>query len=869
MFVLGPVGPGNLAFPKTLAELDPCRHEGTDVGRSAVERFSLFLRSPEAARWSVPVGIVDRLPLPVPVPTRVLNCVQSLRPDVPDSMSVTDLLSLRAFGAKSLMALIQATEDAGFPPTRVQPHAPLELKGLMAGIEPDQFPRLGQRVLPSALLPFLPDSEGTVDMLAPEALDRKFWSGPNRHDVQHARRCARRYLERLLNARLRGVLDLCVPVESIRSAVEGVTWSSATLRLLQHLVESGAMVGSVRVRDLVAVPGSSVGITLDFIAGAEESGILRHAGRYDYPVPGSVMAPEDGRDASTPAAASGHLDDAVRDTMLRDLLEIRDVRRNDPRFGEILDSFRSPAASFGDVLDDPVAFRTRNPAQFDVSLSCAHRALVRAKGLSLDEEIGELLERFGLGAEQLEIGAAIFRAGPARTQAEIADGRDVHRLRILRVVHSLDERLKQAFMPVLNSLRDRKPVLASAPADQPIADGPAIGYPPEKLHGLLSRFGDRPTRLVSALGVVLVVHEDEADAVQAAIFEFLRRVKHWCGGRRDRLLPSGGPAWADEVIKDVLARSPQIEWVDRANGVFTLDPETTANRIVTPICRIVAVAGEIDVKALRHALLRHYRYRGMPFSSVNLLELCRRIPGITVDGTMLRNRSLHIASLLGAVDSHVWKLLNSQRTPLSRTEMQDGLRETGISPNTVAAAMAYSIIVHRTADRRFTLVGKTDDSGSLGQARLWQPGREAALLGKGRLADGRIWMTYRVSGSMLESDSFSVPSAFSEEVRGQVVLRSLEGSEQFWGQSNGLFARFGDGFMERARIEQGDGVLVVIDPSSGEGVFVVGDATDLNDRTEDGDWDSLLGVPEQDHDQDVDGPIHREDLAGSMPGRSG
>jgi hypothetical protein len=348
--------------------------------------------------------------------------------------------------------------------------------------------------------------------------------------------------------------------------------------------------------------------------------------------------------------------------------------------------------------------------------------------------------------------------------------------------------------------------------------------------------------------VTLVVHEAFADQLERILFDAHQRFKRWSGGRRDRYVDPDQPEWAAAVIDLVLAQSPLVEWLDRDSGIFTLDPEVTRNRIVTPIQKIVAVAGQIEATSLRTALLRSYRYRGMPYSSRHLLELCRRISGLAVAGTAVRNVSLDAASLLGPEEVHLWELLRSRGTPLSRPEIHDGARRSDISDSTVIAALTYSIIIQRTADGQYALIGTANEPPMDGTSLWTRPGRELCSLGKGRLPDGRIWLSYRASTSVLQTGSFPLPSTYFEELRGQIALKPVEDGPTYWGRMDGHFAWFGEPFITGAPIELGDGVLLIIDPAHGEGVYLIGNSTDMAERAEGGDWDSLLAIETRESD---------------------
>ncbi len=852
MFVPTPGGFAFQTFPKAIADFDQAEWSPDD-GRTPLERFHRFLQTPAASRWGLPVGVAHRSLVRIPVPIRVINCLDRARSgnddELPDTMSFPQLMSLPAFGVNSLLALTNAMEEFGFPPVAVTPLVRPDLEDTLDQLEPDRFPREGQRVLPGALLPFVPESGLLADMLPPDALDAGFWSGPHRNHVQQARECARRYLDDMLKARIRGVLDLAVPIEKIREGDSGVRWSSRTLRLLRNFLEHGPSGPVLRVRDVLGFPGATTASILDVIAGAEEAAILMHDGDYEYP----NRIPEPGTASPDPEADAGSLlDPESIERLLATLGELRAVGVRDVRFGPILRTFPGAAATFGQIFDDPQSFRRRAPIRFDRALERTAAMLERVKGLSLDEEMVELFDGAELGPGHSHVARLRFRAGERVSMADIAEERDVTRARIHQIVDQIEERIRPSHAPVRDALRSRAPVIADAVAGLPITDGPAVGYFPDRLRPVLSRLADCETRLVECMGVTMVVRVEHAAEVEGLLAATQRRIRKWSGGRRDTLVAEAGPDGAGAVIERLLARSPEPEWIDREEGVFVVDPTQSRNTIVTPISKVVAVAGRITPHGLRAAVLRNYRFSGLPYASRHLVELCQRIPGIEVAGEMIRNVSLDEVGLMGPEEIHLWRLLRPAGTVLSRTQIRDALRAQITSSATLTAALTYSIIIQRVTPGHYTLVGTELSQEVLDGLRLARPTRGSFLVSKGRVPDGRAWICYRASPSLLESAVFSVPGMFRTEMCRTLELRSVEGGAAYPGNSNGEHAWFGQRFLRGERIEPGDGILMVFDFSTGHGVFVLGDPEELADRAEDGDWESLLAVRRGEPDEDPD-----------------
>jgi hypothetical protein len=842
MFIPTFGGSPNLFFPRALLQLDPEEPGKSAIhGRTAQERFARFLRTPAASRWGLQVGIAHRASVRIYVPIRVVNCLDQARfrnnDALPDTMGFTQLKALQSFGVNSLLALANAMEEAGFPAVAVTPIAPPVIQGSFEAFTSDRFPREGQRLLPAALLPFVSEFGLPSDMLPPDGLGSEFWTGAHRSSVREAVESARRYLDGMLKAKVRGVLDLAVPIDRLQSEDMPVRWSSRTMKCLRDFLDHGAPHRLVRVRDLLGFPGATTAVILDLIAGAEESGILVYEGEYRYPSVASDATETAAIDAEDLRA--GLVSELV-ERLLAGLAELHSVRLDDVRIGPLLRQFPGTPASVGEVLDDPGRFRAISPARFDRAVERLAQINERIGRLSLDQELLELLDAMELGAVNLRTARLMFGAGETGSMARIADERQVTRARIHQIVCQIEETLRRCHAPILTSIASTRPIIAVAVGGNPIAEGPAAGYHPDKLRGVLRRLAACEVVLVECVGVTLVVSADEAESVRRIQVEIHRRTRKWSGGRRDQLLEAAAPDWAQTLVDRVLELSPQRQWIDRDDGVFMIDPAESRNMVVTPIRKVVAVAGRITGAELRTAILRHYRFRGIPYTSRNLVELCRKIPGLAVDGETIRSESLDEVDLLGPEEIHLWRLLRPEGTVLSRADLRQKLREAGMSVPTLTAALTYSIIVRRVTAGHYALVGTEVPPDTLDRLRIARPARGSFLVGAGRLPDGRAWMCYRATSALLESGVFSVPGAFREEMQRPFELGSLDGERRYAGNSNGQHLWFGVRFPKSERIEPGDGILMVLDPKAGKGLFVLGEPDELADRAEENEWESLL-----------------------------
>lgn len=133
-----------------------------------------------------------------------------------------------------------------------------------------------------------------------------------------------------------------------------------------------------------------------------------------------------------------------------------------------------------------------------------------------------------------------------------------------------------------------------------------------------------------------------------------------------------GKAVPVEFVTLVLQDRTDFLWLDESSGWFWLH-SVPRNRLLTQIEKIMAVAGCIEVSELRGGLSRYHRLKGFAPPRRVILELCRQLPGYTVENnTIVSDPPLDWRLVLSDVEQLMVRVLR-QAGPVLQTPSFEGM----------------------------------------------------------------------------------------------------------------------------------------------------------------------------------------------------
>ncbi len=302
-----------------------------------------------------------------------------------------------------------------------------------------------------------------------------------------------------------------------------------------------------------------------------------------------------------------------------------------------------------------------------------------------------------------------------------------------------------------------------------------------------------------------------------------------------------------EVVARILESRRDFEWLDRESGWFWFRG-LAVNRVVNRVRKILSVADWIDVGELRAGVARHRRMKGYTPPSNVLLELCRRLPNCVTEGSAVRAepRTDWNQTLRGN-EKRLVAILQEHGPVMQRLPLEERCLAAGVGRSAFYACLSYSPVIEKYAHGVYGIRGAKIDPAAVDALIPHYERKSRVRLDHGWAGDGRAWISFRISESMLGSGTFNVPLSLKPHLQGNYELRSADGAavgavvvkeQAGWGVST-LYRRRGG--------EPGDTLLLVFDPKARVVVAAIGEDSLVEPF--------LREEPESPDDPDADAPL--------------
>ena len=285
------------------------------------------------------------------------------------------------------------------------------------------------------------------------------------------------------------------------------------------------------------------------------------------------------------------------------------------------------------------------------------------------------------------------------------------------------------------------------------------------------------------------------------------------------------------TIADFLSRTEEFRWLDSASGWFWY-VDTTRNRLVNQIRKVLSVNSRVSVGDLRVGISRHYRMKGFAPPRRVLLELCRQLPGVQVEGDWIwAVPALDPSRVLGRTEAVLAEILMRNGGIMPRERFEDECVARGMNRATFYVYLDYSPILSRYSRGVYGLCGAVVNPGTV-EALAPTRRRGKVLLDYGWDDTGAIWLAYRLSESMINSGVFYVPSSLKSFVDGEFVLMTHDGSIAGTVISSSTGAWGLGPFFRRRGGEPGDYLLLTVDLERRRVTASLGDLDAIEARQE-------------------------------------
>jgi len=790
-----------------------------------------------------PLRIGDRRLPPIPdgltlaeldLEVRTANCLSAAgldqRPQDLRTLTVEGVLGLKGFWVKSLVDLLTSLEYATDHPEARKPlraDAAVSIKRVDSG---RRYPRPGHRLAPQTL------KEVLLQRLPPRLvrgtplrsarlcdLDETAWDHLPGETIS---RLAGLVVSRAASvAQNPAILRRPLPKLPRGVKLEDLCLENRTHNCLarQGFAAQPGALGKLCVGDLMAIRAFGSKCLVDLLTSLE-----------------------------TRAAREGDLDTRLtrEAEALGALPRVRDVPFTDPRLGPALRRVDSESDTLGEMVQRIVKRRLDPP----------DAGLVRRQIVELRERI-EQLARLPLEEELIRVFAPSASVRDRRIITEYYgwDGKGPRTLDQLGREHRLSrERIRQVcaravqrrrddrvFAPVLDRalefIEKRLPCtpekLQAALAEEGIS---ACGLPIESIRQAAEFLARDPRFVLADVGNArLAVRGGQAD-LPRRIVRAAKRVATSQGAARvaDVIADLSGQVSQkveSDLVRETLQARKDFAWLDPRRNWVRL---ATLPRHGLPniIAKALSVAERIGVARLRTAVARYRRTGSKLPPAAVLLEFCRQMPGVRVEGkTVVADPPPDWGKVLTGAERVMVEVLTRHGPVMERTALEEHCVQRGINRFSFNAAVMCSPVIEQHDRGIYALLGHKVDRRTL---KTLLSRRDAAppsrvLKAFGRTEDGQSYLAYRLSRAAISGGVITVPAAMKRQVRGKFIIRTDEGH-----QEGTLVAKRGCGWglgpaLRGRHARQGDHLLLLVDTQRREARLQLGDESIL-DRVRDG-----------------------------------
>jgi hypothetical protein len=289
-------------------------------------------------------------------------------------------------------------------------------------------------------------------------------------------------------------------------------------------------------------------------------------------------------------------------------------------------------------------------------------------------------------------------------------------------------------------------------------------------------------------------------------------------------------------MEKILKTRPDLHWLDKEQGWFWFS-RTKRNGLLSQINKIFAVAPRVSVGELREGVSRNHRREGFAPPRKVLLELCRQLPGLGVDGDeVFLDPPRDLSSKLSFNEALLWEVLTQHGRVIARPALEKLCAERGMNRATFYVYLNSTPIIARYAKGVFGLRGAHPSPGDI-EAAIESLGaahsrRRRVLKDFGWTYQREIWLNHQLSPGILNSGNATFPMSLKNFLEGSFSLSNFAGDamgtltfgpHQFWGIGP---------FLRRSGAEAGDYLLLIFNLQTKTARIALGDENLLEDLSE-------------------------------------
>jgi len=808
-----------------------CRELAEDIIRSVARGLHRLGRIADRHVPPIPRGMtLADLELEVRTINRLVSRRIHERPQDLHAMTIRDVLVLRGCGAKTLVDLLTSLEyvnDHREARRALRTEAATTVKHLRAA---HRYPRRGHRLAPQTLKELLLDRapsrlvRGTPFRQARLCdLDETVWEHLSPQAI--AQLASSIVTRAALGGHHRTIAQRRVPRSPKGMRLEDLRLENRTHHCLQGagFADRPEDLGKATVGELLSIKAFGAKCLVDLLTSLE-----------------TRVAREGKLDKKLTAAARA----------LKKMPEALEIEATDPRLGGLLRAVDAESRTLGEMVDRVLRRRLDppDPARLGEQLRELRQKVRELSRLPLEEELAQVFAPSSRGRDRQIVAEYYGWDGRGRrTLEQLGKRYGLSRERIRQVCVRAIKRNRGtlAFAPVLDRalrfLGQRFPkALDRLQAEFDASRISAVHLPVQSVQQAAQFLSRRvPFAVVDAGKGRLAVAAKFAKVPQMILGAARQVVTNYGAGTMSevsrelarRFHKKVGP----KLIRETLHAVGDFRWLDAKQTWFRLETLSSYG-LPNMIDKILSVTGRIEVGRLRAAMARYRRSgRRLPPTAI-LLEFCRQVPGVRVEGnTAVSDPPRDWRKVLAGVERKMVQVLKEHGPVLERGAFEELCMHGGMNRFSFNAIVMSSPVITQFSRRVYGLLGTKIDRKALRELIYHRPQSVSRVLkGFGRTKGGMTYLAYRLSKATISGGVISVPAAMTRQVRGRFTLRTPDGRK-----AGTLIAKDGSGWglgpaLCRSHARQGDYLLLLFDPAKREARIRIGSENILKQVTASG-----------------------------------
>ena len=380
----------------------------------------------------------------------------------------------------------------------------------------------------------------------------------------------------------------------------------------------------------------------------------------------------------------------------------------------------------------------------------------------------EVGDRFGVTRERIRQICAKLTRKPKNLAAALAPAMD-------RALALVEERLPCAANEIEAELRRRGWTAVGMPLENLATAAKLLGRPAEFRVVKIDPDRKGSPRLAVRAGQVDATPMIADAAKKDVYFHGLATIE-----RIQRLTAAKfAGVVAAELVEQTLRLVEGFSFLDERSGWFRIQG-IGKHGLPKTIDKVLAVAGAVTAAQLREALGRNRRLWKEPPPEGVLLEYCRDLPGVRIEGKrIVADPPRDWRTALTGVEWELVNVLREHGPVMERGDMEDICVREGMNRFSFHAFVSWSPVIVQLGHSVYGLVGGEVSESQIDDllaARRANRTARRVLDSHGWTDSGKVWLSYRLSKAASTYAVITVPAALKKVVRGRFALVTPDGS---------------------------------------------------------------------------------------------